>query len=96
MSTVSLTLATSPFDASTATVALSAITVDASGTALGAVAQNGSVLSGWDAEIVRLGAAAANDALFTGSLDIAGAVGPPCFPPIDDVRASGIGALVGP
>ncbi len=80
---------------STARVMLSNVEVDASGEALGAIAQNGTIPPEWDDAITRLGAAPTNDAAFEGSLPIAGAVGPVCFPPIDRIEMAGIGDLVG-
>lgn len=72
--------------AALATSTLDAITVDASGTALGAVLGDVDRASetashvdadGWDASIVRLGSAATNDAAFTGSLAAIVASEPP-------------------
>ncbi len=80
---------------STASLALEGVRVEAMGAeVLGAVAQNGTVETGWDAEVSRATDLARNDAAFAGVLDIAGAVGPSCFPVVDAVVAGGIGALV--
>jgi hypothetical protein len=75
---------------------LSDVTVEASGTALGAIVQNGTIASDWDDGVTRAGDAMANDAAFTGELDVAGAVGPVCFPPLDELDTAGIDALIGP
>jgi hypothetical protein len=80
----------------TTDLALTNVSVDATGTALGAVAQNGTVEAGWDASVTRLGDAAVNDAAFTDVLDVVGAVGPPCLPPLAGVESEGIAALIGP
>lgn len=67
-------------------VTLTSVTVDASGTALGAIAQSpaGVVASGgWDSGITRQGAAALNDAAITDRLDVLGAVGPMYMPRSD-------------
>lgn len=67
-------------------VTLTAVTVDATGTALGAVAQSptGVVSSGgWDSGITRQGAAALNDSSITSRLDVLGAVGPMYMPRSD-------------
>jgi hypothetical protein len=79
----------------TSAVSLTDVSVEASGTSLGAVAQNGTVEPGWDDGITRLGATATNDGSFTDRLEIAGAVGPVCFPPLDSLDTGGIQALVG-
>jgi hypothetical protein len=80
---------------STDRLSLTDVTVDASGAALGVVAQNGTAAAGWDDGVMRLGDTAANDSAFAGALEIAGRVGPPCLPPLDGIDAGGIGALVG-
>ena len=67
-------------------VTLSSVTVNASGTALGAVAQSatGVIASGpWDRGITRQGTAALNDAAITDRLDVLGAVGPMYMPRTD-------------
>lgn len=76
--------------------ALSAITVDASGTALGAQAQGAALADGWDREVTRLGAAAANDAAFAAELDIVAIVGPSDIPSSEAAAAGGLDAIVGP
>ncbi len=42
-----------------------------------------------------MGDTPANDSAFTGTLGIAGRVGPPCLPPLDSLETSGIADLVG-
>jgi hypothetical protein len=81
--------------ASTTTVGLTGLTVQAVGSSLGAIAQNGTIEAGWDTGITRLGTTAVNDAAFTGTLDIAEAVGPPCLPPLAGLDAGGFAPLVG-
>ncbi len=80
----------------TADYAFDAVVVEGTGDALGAIAQNGTVAADWDAAIVRLGDTSVNDPLVAGALDIAGAVGPPCLPPVEGVATGGISSLVGP
>jgi hypothetical protein len=82
--------------ATTDRLSLTDVTVDASGMALGVVAQNGTPVTGWDDGVMRLGDTAANDSAFAGALEIAGRVGPPCLPPLDGLDTGGIAALVGP
>lgn len=82
--------------ASTAGVSLDDVTVEGSGEALGAIAQNGDVQGGWDAAVARSGAVLDNDAAFAASgseLPLAGLLGPNNFPQIDrdDLRG-----LLGP
>ncbi|MEM9194742.1 MAG: hypothetical protein AAGF12_36520 [Myxococcota bacterium] len=79
---------------STSDFAADNLMIDGSGTALGAIVQNGTIMPGWDASVQRLGATLANDMAFLGALDIAGAVGPVCFPPLDQVETAGIGPLL--
>ena len=70
-------------DADLPRVTLTSVTVSASGSALGAVAQSptGVIVSGaWDASVIRQGAAALNDAAITTRLDVLGAVGPMYLP----------------
>ncbi len=65
---------------------LSGVTVEATGDALGVVAQTpeGPLASGsWDSAVTRAGAAADNDATFAGHLDTVGIVGPMYIPPVD-------------
>ncbi|MCC7542445.1 MAG: hypothetical protein IT379_39875 [Deltaproteobacteria bacterium] len=77
---------------STDAVSLSDVEVTAEGTALGVVAQDAVIASGWDSGVTRIGAAAANDAAFEGGLDVIGIVGP-----FDRPRENGsLGAIVGP
>lgn len=80
----------------TADYSFDSVVVEGVGAELGAIAQNGTVAPGWDAAIDRLGDTAVNDPALAGVLDIAGAVGPPCLPPVDGVATGGIGTLVGP
>jgi hypothetical protein len=77
--------------ASTGVVSLESITVSATGTSLGAIAQNGIIEPGWDDGVTRLGDTEGNDASFADTLPVAGAVGPPCFPPVESIVASGLG-----
>lgn len=63
---------------------LASVTVDGTGTALGAIAQDGSGVlpSGvWDSGITRRGATLANDAALSARLDVVGIVGPMFVPP---------------
>jgi hypothetical protein len=53
---------------------------DAEG-ALGVVAQRTMLPAGWDAEVTREGAPAANDPLFATELDLVGIIMPPILPP---------------
>ena len=79
-------------DGSTDDYTLDSIVVD--GDELGAVAQNGMILEGWDAQIQRQGMTAINDEALSTDLVIADAVGPPCFPPIDELQSSGLRSLI--
>jgi hypothetical protein len=72
-----------------------AVVVDAPGAAYGAIAQNGTVPAGWDAMVDRRGATLANDATFTGALDVAGAVGPSCLPDPSELASAGLASLLG-
>lgn len=80
--------------ASTDVLTLDDVTIRGAGDRLGAVAQNGVVQPGWDRGLTRLDSTAANDAAFEETLEIGAVVGPSCFPPIDGVRARGLGDLV--
>ncbi len=80
---------------STAGVRLSAITVSGTGTALGAIAQGTTVVAGWDGPIVREGATATNDPVFTGVLEKAGAISPTDLPRAEELRAMGLAAIDG-
>ncbi len=52
-------------------LAIGAVTVEADGTALGAIAQDAAgPLAGWDAQVTRQGASAANDAAHTGLVPV--------------------------
>ncbi len=81
--------------ASTDRLSITGVTVDASGSAYGVVAQDGTLVDGWDDGVMRLGDTPANDAAFSEALGIAAGVGPPCLPPIDGLDTGGIAALVG-
>lgn len=80
--------------ASTAALALTEVRVRGTGDELGAVAQNGTIDPSWDAAIAREGATAINDAAFTDTLEIAGAVGPSCLPNTTSVISAGLSSLV--
>jgi hypothetical protein len=82
--------------ASTDRLTIDSVTVTGAGNALGAVAQNGVILPGWDQAITRMGPVIGNDAAFAGGLDIAGAVGPSCLPDPSMIIASGAASLIGP
>ncbi len=69
--------------ADTSAVTLTSVTVDADGSALGAVVQNGAQLSGWDAGIAREGAALVNDPTFAGGLEIIRVLDAASFPASD-------------
>lgn len=80
---------------STTSVSLEAVSVEAEGAGvLGMVAQNGTIEAGWDTDVSRAADVARNDAEFAGALDIAGAVGPSCFPVVDSVVTGGVDALL--
>lgn len=83
--------------ASTADLAvrLEGVTVDGSGEALGAIAQNGQVMPGWDDGVVRQGATLDNDALFADVLGVASGVGPSCIPTPGTLEEEGLGVLLG-
>lgn len=69
---------------SPAAMDLSSVTVDGTGDALGAIAQDaaGLIPSGsWDTNITRRGATVANDAALAARLDVVGIVGPMFLPP---------------
>jgi len=76
-------------------LAVTAVEVNGTGAAFGALAQNGAVPDGWDADITRLGMTLANDADFDGALDIVQAIGPSCLPDPSALAAGGLGELVG-
>lgn len=79
---------------STATTTLSGIVAEGVGDQLGALAQNGTVITGWDTEVSRVGSPILNDAAFSGSLDIAGILGPSCLPDTDAVATEGLAGLI--
>jgi hypothetical protein len=58
-------------------VELTSVTASATGTGLGAVAQNTTLPSGWDSGVTRTGAALANDPSFPGALAVQGIMMPP-------------------
>lgn len=76
---------------STADLEWSAIEVDAAGTAVGCVVQNGTMTPGWDSSVTRTGAAIANDAAFAGGLDIVQIIGPSDLP-----LGDGLVGIIGP
>lgn len=78
----------------TADIVVREVRVSGTGTSLGAIVQNGTVTAGWDSGVVRDGVTRANDLAFTGTLPIAGAVGPSCLPVIDGVVSGGLSTLV--
>lgn len=71
------------------------VTIEGTGSQLGAVAQGGTVADGWDSGISRDSDVAANDDAFTGTLDVVGLVGPNDLP-APNVTEDGLDALVGP
>lgn len=79
---------------STDELMLAGLVADGAGAALGVVAQNGMVVPGWDVDVDRQGATAANDLALAEVLDIAEAVGPPCLPALGGIDASGLAGLV--
>ena len=84
---------------STMGLIVSGVSAEAAGTALGVVAQNGTVVAGWDADVTRLGAALANDTAFSGGLDVADVVGSSDFPaigPLMRAEMEGIDGIVAP
>lgn len=62
---------------------LEAVTVDAQGSATGAIAQRVAVPTGWDAMVLRTGAAVLNDARVSGLVDPVGIMMPPGLAPPD-------------
>ena len=72
------------------------VQVFGSGTQLGAIAQNGTRVDNWDAEIRRSEVLRENDAAFRGSLDIAQAVGPSCLPIPETLMTGGLEGLFRP
>ncbi|MCB9591182.1 MAG: hypothetical protein H6719_00500 [Sandaracinaceae bacterium] len=84
---------------STSSLTLSNVTVEGTGTQLGAVVQNGTAEPGWDGTVTRLGATLTNDLAFTGGLDISNVVGPGDFPPAGPLmraETEGIDGIVAP
>lgn len=68
--------------------------VDATGDALGAIAQNGTIAADWDANITRRGATAANDAQLATPLPVSDIVGPVCLPNPGELEVQGLSALI--
>lgn len=65
---------------------LTNITVSGTGTALGAIAQDGTIPSTWDDGISRAGDVVANDAAFTGTLSVLGdRLDPPALAAVDGI-----------
>ncbi len=60
-----------------ASLELTRVQVSGQGTSLGAVGQNVTLPGGWDADVTRSGATAANDAAFAGSIPVQGIMMPP-------------------
>ncbi len=83
-------------DGSSNAVSLLDVTVDGSGDALGAIAQNGQIAATWDAQVTRQGTTMSNDVAFAGTLAVADIVGPVCLPSPGDLDGMGLDALVGP
>jgi hypothetical protein len=81
--------------ASTEAATLSNILAEGVGEQLGALAQNGTVAEGWDDGIMRIGSVISNDLRFTGSLDVAGILGPSCLPNTSAVDTEGLNGLIG-
>ena len=80
--------------ASTDALAIERVTVDASDDALGAVAQDGDLVAGWDSGVDRRGATAVNDAAFAEILAIARGVGPSCIPAPGELEVGGLASLL--
>ncbi|MDQ3034240.1 MAG: hypothetical protein M3Y87_17660 [Myxococcota bacterium] len=80
--------------ATTDVAMLTGIVAEGSGEQLGVLAQNGTVTSGWDDGVSRVGAPMTNDPLFTGALDVAGILGPSCLPDPADLVAGGLATLL--
>ena len=72
-------------------VTLTEVSANSAGAGLGCVAQNGSIVAGWDSGLVRSGAALANDPGFTGHLDSVGIIGPSDLPLSTDLAG-----IIGP
>ena len=75
----------------TSSIALADVSSASAGAAYGCLAQNGTLLAGWDSGLVRTGTALANDAAFSGVLDAVGIVGP-----LDMPSPTEIAGIVGP
>jgi hypothetical protein len=75
----------------TTSLALTDVASTSTGTAYGCLAQNGTLLAGWDSGLVRSGAALVNDPAFSGLLDAVGIVGPSDMPAPADIAG-----IVGP
>jgi len=71
-------------------------TIDGTGEQLGAIAQNGTVPAGWDANVTRSTLIDDNDSAFAGALGTVGIVGPSDLPAVSAILDSGIAGIVGP
>ncbi|MBW2463549.1 MAG: right-handed parallel beta-helix repeat-containing protein [Deltaproteobacteria bacterium] len=75
---------------------IASVTVDGTGAELGAIAQDGTIPAGWDANVTRSPLIDANDSAFAGALQTVGIVGPSDLPAVDAIAMSGIAGIVGP
>ncbi|RLB55870.1 MAG: hypothetical protein DRJ42_05005 [Deltaproteobacteria bacterium] len=75
---------------------IASVTVDGVGEELGAIAQDGTIPAGWDANVTRSALIDANDSAFSGSLETVGIVGPSDLPAVDAIAMTGIAGIVGP
>lgn len=80
---------------STEDASIEGVVVEAEGEALGAIAQNGDVVAGWDDGVTRQGATAVNDPLFADTLGVASGVGPSCIPEPGELAIDGLAGLLG-
>lgn len=69
----------------TTSVALTDVSSTSAGAAYGCLAQNGTLLAGWDSGLTRAGTALVNDAAFSGLLDAVGIIGPTDMPAPGDL-----------
>ncbi len=76
-------------------ITLSAVDVTGTGT-YGAIAQDGTIPTDWDANVTRDSVLQAADEAFAGTLQTVGIVGPSDMPAVNAVLASGIAGIVGP
>ncbi|AKF07471.1 hypothetical protein DB32_004620 [Sandaracinus amylolyticus] len=65
--------------AAPASVSLTNVRARAAGSALGVVSQRAVMPAGWDAAVIREGAALTNDGVFGGGIDVAGIIMPPAI-----------------